>query len=276
MRHAFFYCRKVLQILTGVKILQSNDDSPRPSTRPSLLTPAQQAEADRSRILNHLEGGRRPAPLPHEGRRASRWPVWGGMVAGALLLLATGAWLGQRETAAQAEPVLASTAPVPETPVVTSATVPVTAAASIHEEQQQAPPQQSLSEMLGADMPVPAPVPGPRDVLSKALETPQSSAPKPARAPLKKTPPKPLKPATPAKPAATPEEESDVALLAALVSHAQVGTVPKKAQSSLQAQLQQCSTLKPAAADSCRQRTCAGRADKPQCKAARAAAKGAR
>ena len=255
--------------------MPSNDDSPRPSTRPSLLTPAQQAEADRSRILNHLEGGRRPAPVPHEGRRASRWPVWGGMVAGALLLLATGAWLGQRETAAVAEPVLASTAPVPETPPV--ATAPVTAAASIHEEQQQALPRQSLSEMLGADLPapVPAPVPGPRDVLSKALESPQRSAPKPARTPLKKTPPKPLKPATPAKPATTPEEESDVALLAALVSHAQVGTVPKKAPSSLQAQLQQCSTLKLAAADSCRQRTCAGRTDKPQCKAAKAAAKGA-
>ena len=254
--------------------MRSNDDSPRPSTRPSLLTPAQQAEADRSRILNHLEGGRRPAPAPHEGRRTGRWAVWGGMVAGALLLLATGAWLGQRETAAQAEPALASTAPAPEAPAV--AVAPATAAASIREEEQQALPQQSLSEMLGAGMPVPAPVSSPRDVLSKALETPQKSASKPARAPQKKPPAKSLKPADPAKPAVTPEQESDVALLAALVSHAQAGTAPVKAPSSLQAQLQQCSKLKPAAADSCRQRTCAGRTGKPQCKAARVAAKGAR
>lgn len=254
--------------------MPSNDDSPRPSTRPSLLTPAQQAEADRSRILNHLEGGRRPAPVPHEGRRAIRWPVWGGMLVGAMLLLATGAWLGQRETAAVAEPVLASTAPAPETPGVANA--PVTAAASIREEEQQALPLQSLSEMLDADLPVPARVPAARDVLSKALESPQKSAPKPARAPQKKPPAKPLKPADPAKPAATPEQDNDVALLAALVSHAQAGMPPKKASSSLQAQLQQCSKLKPAAADSCRQRTCAGRTDKPLCKAARAAAKGAR
>lgn len=257
--------------------MQSNDDSRRPSTRPSLLTPAQQAEADRSRILNHLEGGRRPAPAPHEGRRASRWTAWGGMLAGALLLLATGAWLGQRETAAEAEPALTSTAPAPEAAAVASAAA--NAAASIRDEEQQVLPQQSLSEMLWADMPAPAPatVPGARDVLSKALETPQKSAPRPVRAPQKKPPVKPLKPADPAKPAVTPEQESDVALLAALVSHAQAGAAPKKAPPpSLQAQLQQCSTLKPAAADSCRQRTCAGRTGKPLCKAASAAAKGAR
>lgn len=130
--------------------------------------------------------------------------------------------------------------------------------------------------MLGADLPapVPAPVPGPRDVLSKALESPQKNAPAGARA-AEKPPAKPLNPADKAKPAATPEQESDVALLAALVSHAQAGTPPKKAPSSLQAQLQQCSKLKPAAADSCRQRTCAGRTGKPLCKAARAASKGA-
>jgi hypothetical protein len=123
---------------------------------------------------------------------------------------------------------------------------------------------------------IPAPVHGARDVLSKALETPQNSTSKPARAPQKKPPAKPLKPAEPAKPAkpaVTPEQESDVALLAALVSHAQAGTAAKKSPPpSLQAQLQQCGKLKPAAADNCRQRTCAGRAGKPQCKAARAAA----
>ena len=257
--------------------MRSNDDSPRPSTRPSLLTPAQQAEADRSRILSHLEGGRRPAPVPHEGKHGNRLVVWGGMLAGGMLLLATGAWLGQRESVTQDEAVQASTAPVPPAPAVTTATV--STAASIREEEPPAPPQQSLSAMLGADLPAPVPVPvpapvhGARDVLSKALETPQNSTSKPARAPQKKPPAKPLKPAEPAKPAVTPEQESDVALLAALVSHAQAGTVAKKSPPpSLQAQLQQCGKLKPAAADSCRQRTCAGRTGKPQCKAARAAA----
>lgn len=256
--------------------MRSNDDSPRPSTRPSLLTPAQQAEADRSRILSHLEGGRRPAPVAHEGRRSSRLVVWGGMLAGAVLLLATGAWLGQRETAPEDEPVLASTAPALPTPPAPAVAAAASAAASIREEEQPALPRQSLSDMLGAGLPAPVPVPGPvhgaRDVLSKALETPQKNTPKPARAPQKKPPAKPLKPAEPAKPAVTPEQESDVALLAALVSHGQAGTAPKKSPPpSLQTQLQQCSKLKPVAADSCRQRTCAGRTDKPLCKAAKAA-----
>lgn len=199
------------------------------------------------------------------------------MLAGAVLLLAAGAWLGQRESAAVAEPVLAGMVPAAETPAVAAA--PVVAAASIREEEQP-PPRQSLSEMLDADLPAPVPVsasvPGSRDVLSKALEGPQKSAPRPARAPQKKTPAAPHKSAgREARPAATPEQESDVALLAALVSHAQAGTPPRQTPPSLQVQLQQCSKLKPAAAESCRQRTCAGHTGKPPCKAARTVAKGA-
>lgn len=267
--------------------MRSNDDSPRPSTRPSLLTPAQQAEADRNRILTKLEGGK--SAVPDTGKHGGRLAAWSAMAVAALLLLGAGAWLGQRDgatTSDAAETEAASVRPAAAVAKpVTTTTPEAPAAANINEEAP--PPRQSLSEMLGAGTPAEASkaAPAASDILSRALETPASSAPKPGHAPLKKPVAKPARPATPANKATTPEQDNDVALLAALLSHtsrtqqapAPTKTpAPKKTTPSLQAQLQQCGKLKHQAAGQCVARVCARRADNQQCKAARVAAKGER
>lgn len=266
--------------------MRSNDDSPRPSTRPSLLTPAQQAEADRNRILTKLEGGKSAAP--DTGKRGGRLAAWSAMAVAALLLLGAGAWLGQRDggpTGSDTAEAEAASVSAPAKPVVAVAKPDApesAAAANINEEAP--PPRQSLSEMLGAGTPAEPSraakaAPAASDILSRALETPAKSAPRPVHAPVKK----PL--AKPARPATTPEQDNDVALLAALLSHTsraqqdaapKKATQPKKATPSLQSQLQQCGKLKHQAAGQCVARVCAKRADNQQCKAAKVAAKGER
>jgi len=153
------------------------------------------------------------------------------------------------------------------------------AVASIHDEA----PQQSLSEMLDAGATATAATAAagnaraahPDDVLSKALETPSPppAAVKPAVKALRPAAKKP-----PVKgPAATPArraEDSDVALLSALLAHTQAAPVPKKTASGLRTQLQQCATLKRDAAGACRARACQGHAGNAQCKAGQVAAKG--
>lgn len=261
--------------------MRSNDDSPRPSTRPSLLTPAQQAEADRNRILTKLEGGK--SAVPDTGKRGGRVAAWSAMAVAALLLLGAGAWLGQRDggtTGGDAAEAEAASVSAPAKPVVTTAPEAAPAGANINEEAP--PPRQSLSEMLGAGTPAEPSraskaAPAASDILSRALETPAKSTPKPVHAPVKKPLAKPVRPAT------TPEQDNDVALLAALLSHTsraqQVAapkkvTEPKKTPASLQSQLQQCGKLKHQAAGQCVARVCAKRADNKQCKAAKIAAKG--
>lgn len=257
--------------------MRPHDDSPRASVRPSLLTPAQQAEADRNRILTTLQGGKAGAVAGGApgGRRAVRY---GTGAAAALLLLAAGVWLGQRGADGQAlapAALPAAAATVPPAPP---------AAARIHDEAPAAidpAPRQSLNDMLTAAPARPPAATPPADMLSKALETPSAPAARPARTPAK-TPAKSVpkaahppakKPAAKAEAAASTsrEEESDIALLAALVAHAQAVPAPP---ASLRSQLQQCASLKRAAADACRERVCKGRgAGNPQCKAAKSAAK---
>lgn len=268
--------------------MRSNDDSPRPSTRPSLLTPAQQAEADRNRILTKLEGGKSAAP--DTGKRGGRLAAWSAMAVAALLLLGAGAWLGQRDGAttvdAAAETAAASVSARPAAAVAKpdAPEAPNTAPTAANINEEAPPPRQSLSEMLGAGTPAEASkaskaAPAASDILSRALETPANSAPKPVHAPVKKPVAKPVRPAPPATKATTPEQDNDVALLAALLSHtsrAQQVAAPKKAPPTLQAQLQQCGKLKHQAAGQCVARVCAKRADNQQCKAAKVAAKGGR
>lgn len=256
--------------------MRPHDDSPRAAARPSLLTPAQQAEADRNRILTTLQGGKAGAVAGGTpgGRLAVRY---GAGVAAALLLLAVGVWLGQRGADGQMPVSTAlpdAVATVPQAPPEV---------ARIHDEAPAAvdpAPQQSLNDMLtAAPVRIPAAAPA-GDVLSKALETPSAPAARAARTPARSVPkaaqPPAKKPAAKAEPAPTAsrEEESDIALLAALVAHTQVAAVPAAPVASLQSQLQQCARLKRAAADACRERVCKGRgAGNAQCKAARSAAK---
>lgn len=269
--------------------MRPDEDSPKPPPRPSLLTAAQQAEADRHRILTRLEGGRTAHPaLAARGRgRAVRY---GAMAATALLLLAAGGWLGQRTTDEQVASAAAPDLPVEAAPPVAARTAPATAPASapapalIRDEAPAADPapRQSLSEMLVAGA---APPPGAdrpaAGVLSKALERPSPPAKtSPARTPprqLARAAPAPAKKsaAKPAAPAANHAEDRDLALLTALLAHAQAAPArPQKAAGALQAQLDQCAKLAPDAAAACRTRTCKGRgAANPACQPARLAAK---
>ncbi|MDZ5636135.1 hypothetical protein [Janthinobacterium sp. GMG1] len=244
------------------------------------MTQAQQAEADRNRILTTLEGGSTGSSA--KARRGSL-ALRGGMgaVAALLLLLAAGVWLGQRGERAGDDAAPLSLPVATAVPAVVAAPPAV---ASIHDEAPPgaAAPQQSLSEMLDAGATATtataaarnARAAHPDDVLSKALETP--SPPPAAAKPVAKAPRPAAKKPTAKGPAATPvrrAEDSDIALLSALLAHAQAAPAPKKTASGLRAQLQQCAALKRDAAVACRARACQGHADNAQCKAGQAAAK---
>ena len=172
-------------------------DEGRKAGRPSLLTPAQQAEAERNRILTTLESGRGAGKSA--GQRERRRPSWLVVGLGALaLLVAAGVWVTRD---ASQEHLLASVASVaavskddavtatagadaaaPAAPGGTTATAAssseVTAdevlaanSATINDDKstQAAPDKQpSLNEMLSAGA---APAKADHDELSKALET---------------------------------------------------------------------------------------------------------
>lgn len=270
--------------------MQRKDESPK-SSRPSLLTPAQQEEADRNRILSTLESGSsagKPGAKPAAKRGRSRL-AWAAVGVGVLALAAgVGTWL-TRETAqgevmasvaaaskdVPAQPAPAAAAPAPAAPAEVSADEVLASAAPaavINDDRaaQQAPEkQQSLSEMLNAGG-EPAPKAG-HDVLSKALETPSKSAAKPVAKPKPKPAVKETKKA-PSAPATTPEEESDIALLSALVAHAQAAEradTAKKPKLSLKEQLAQCKKFSKAKAAQCHERICEGRSKTGDCKVAR-------
>jgi hypothetical protein len=253
-----------------------------------LLTPAQQEEADRNRILSTLESGSsagKPAAKRGRGRLA-----WAGLGV-ALLAMAVGIGAYVTRENAQSEvmtSVAAASKDLPPTPTpAPSAAAPTEVsadevlasaapAAVINDDPaaRQAPvKQESLSEMLNAGG-APAPKPG-HDELSKALETPSAGAPAPAKSAAKPAPkPKP-KPAAkevkkaPSEPATTPEQESDIALLSALVAHAQAADkpdAPKKPRLSLKEQLAQCKKFGKTKAAECRERICEGRTKTGDCK----------
>jgi hypothetical protein len=270
---------------------------------PSLLTPAQQAEAERNRILSTLEasGGKRSPKSPADAPRAARAP-WIWALSGLLVaVLAGGAGLWYGQQGSDGAPVVASRAvvdPVPHTvavPVVEPiADAPATATIEDDKPAQAgADVQPSLSDMLAAE---PASAPGTRpangasgDVLSQALEAPSGTAlaaaaaapvvtkavsrPTPAAAPAKpKLPAKQVAAAKP-KPKPTPAAppDGDVMLLSALIAHAQAAepTGGKKARASLEQELAYCKkqTRMPLAA--CQARACDGRATAAACKVKR-------
>ena len=264
--------------------MRTHDDSPRLPVRPSLLTQTQQVQADRNRILTTLEGGNTGSSVrARHGRLGLRGAIGAATV---LLLLGGGVWLGQGGERAEhdARPALPVSLPAAVPAAAVVATPP--AVANIHDETPPAAavPQQSLSEMLDAGATTTATTAAaakgasaahPGDVLSKALETPSAPAAAPkqvARAP------RPAAKKPPAKATATAParrvEDSDIALLSALLAHAQAAPAPKKTTSGLRAQLQQCTALKRDAAAACRARACQGHGDNAQCKAEQAAAKG--
>ena len=264
--------------------MRRNHESPRPGSRPSLLTPAQQADASRNGISLNPRGGSAAAkPPPRPGRRLL---VWRGFTLGVLAMLAGGAWYSQSRSADQAPIIVASAAPISNSKTVNLADVPAAEvpaaapAAAINDEVSASP-----KSMPGAGV-EPAPKAG-ADVLRKALETPSlAAAAKPVDAPangghlapepeLKKTPAKPQpQPQRRAKPKST-KPDSDVTLLAALMAHAQANPESKKTAPRVEAQLQQCQKMSSPAAEKCHVRVCAGRTKThAECKPAKVAGTG--
>lgn len=271
---------------------------------PSLLTPAQQAEAERNRILSTLEASpeRKRASKPTGDAASVARAPWVWALCGLLLMaLAGGAglWYGQQGAPVTPAIVAQSDGAAIAPPPAESATAADagTAGATIENDnanQAGAAPetQQSLSDMLSAEPPSAPAAPagaGPgADVLSQALEAPSGSAlagaaaaPVAARAvskaatPAKPTPPvkrAPVQKAPPApKPAPAPAPDGDVMLLSALIAHAQAAEPPVaiKPRQSLQQELAWCKKQDKMPFSTCRVRACDGRATAAACKVKR-------
>ena len=275
--------------------MQHSDERPTTSGRPSLLSSEQQAEADRHRILGGLDSKHASTSAGAQRARKST-TAW--LLAGAAVL-AIGAgsmvWLSSE---GEKEIILAGTAPLPSTaaPAAALASEPVTAPAPVEAD------EVSTAAIL-EDAPVvakPSPVAAknqPVDELTKFLEP--KAAP-PVRVAAKPAPKKPVvvakaapakaalaKPAAKARPQPTAmasnvepvikkkpvvqpkavvRQDSDVALLAALVAHSKASQ-PKK--STPATKLEQCKTLGSVEkAEQCRARLCAASAkNESECKA---------
>jgi hypothetical protein len=285
--------------------LQRKDESPRPS-RPSLLTAEQQAEAERNRILSTLEpGGAAARPAPRSGRARLVWGGLGALLllaGGGWLARDAGQEqrLSTMATATAGEALLASPGanppPPPSTPPeVSSAEVLAAPAATINEEGAAHEKQASLADMLSAGASSAPAAKADGGLLGKALDKPSpaprsaaatsradsgkpapkaapKSAPKPAPKQVGRQAAKPLpvpKAAAKARPArdTTPEQDSDIALLSALVAHAQAtAEAPTKPRLGLAEQLAQCKAFGKTKAAQCRARICDGRSKSGECK----------
>jgi hypothetical protein len=249
--------------------LQSSEESSKRSARPSLLTPAQQAEADRNRILTKLEHGK--AQPPAAASKPRRPLAWG--AAGLLALAAIGGgafWTAGDQP--EAAPTVLAAAPV--APVRTAEPEPVPAAA-IHDEPAPAKPahddlRSALEEgAVAAKKPESTLAKAMPDDLRSALEEgtaiKKTPAPKPAAASTRAAVKPVARPATKPAPKApvrkTPAHaapDSDVALLAALVAHTQASRGNTEGSRTLRNELKACRRLSGAKARDCREEACLG------------------
>jgi type IV secretory pathway VirB10-like protein len=255
--------------------LQDQGDPRAPAGRPSLLSPGEQAEPDRQRILTTLDGtAKRPAPSAPDrvqARRGRRGWAWGGA---AVAVLAIGATLFavSEDGEHAAEPVQVAVAPASGKTVVTPAAAPVAPVApsataetsaphlavtpAVISDSPEAPPANPLADMA----PVPAAVATrthaakPHDTLTRALEKPASKAHADQRQrKAEQTRPVAKKAKDPAvKRRAQGEADSDVVLLAALMSHMQ----PPRRKATLADQLQICKQYNAVGEEQCRARVC--------------------
>jgi hypothetical protein len=272
--------------------LQSSDERGARPGKPSLLTPAQQAEADRNRILTKLEHGR--ADVAGAKGSRNRILAWGGVsVAAVALLTGGGLWLFGERTAEVPHQVSYAVTPAPAVAPSSPSPAGVDAGASaavIHDEVPgavtpvvalAAPAQPVAATAAGGPLDAaPAPKPGPAD-LKAALENGSVDAKsKPAR--LAGSPTRPsgkTRPSTESRrhAVAAEQQDSDVALLSALVAHTHAGRAaeepapppaPKPRTRSVKDELKSCGKLKSKKARQCRVEACSGHhKSDPSCKA---------
>lgn len=254
--------------------MQSSEEPRKGAGRPSLLTPAQQAEADRNRILTKLEHGK--TEVPASSRKRGRAVLWGATGALALALAGGAAFNmgGDEPHAAQSAPVVLAAASVAPARAVNPAPAEVAVpAATIHDEPLPAsntaakPAPDDLRKALeegtaGKQAAVAKSEKPARDDLRDALEegtaVKKAPAPKPAVR-VVKAPAKPALKSAPAvrKAPAPTSHDSDVALLSALVAHSQPARV-SESNRALKRELAQCRRMTGRKARDCREEACLG------------------
>lgn len=246
--------------------MQSSEDCRTGARMPSLLTPAQQAEADRNRILTKLEHGKAHAQPVQSRSRTLAWSATGAI---ALALIGGAAfWMsGDRQAAPQAAAVLAaaSVAPTRAEPLAARGAEPEPApaepapaepasAAAIHDEP--ASPAAASRAPPAAEAAKPAP-----DDLRNALEEDSTAE----KTPVHKSTSSSAKATPKAAPKAAPRTnparlapDNDVALLSALVAHTQAASAASDSTRALRNELKACSRLKGNKARDCREEACLG------------------
>lgn len=266
--------------------MQHQGDRPVRGGRPSLLSPEEQPVQERQGILSSLDGMHGQAAAAQGPRPRSRALAWGGVAVGAIAVCGALFLFGgsDERTVPAAAPVqvaaasAAAAAPaLPVTPVALPAPAPAPAAAVLRDEP--AAPSEPMTNPL-ADMAAPAEPAHRKERTAKAERAAKAEKAERREAHAKAAHAKAQERAqdrareaakdkkTKAKPGAAREQDSDVVLLAALMSHMD----PKKGKATPAEQLEACRRYNAAGEEQCRARVCATAGPKePACKRVQAA-----
>jgi hypothetical protein len=259
--------------------LQHQGDRPVRGGRPSLLSPEEQPVQERQGILSSLDGMPGQAAAAQGPRPRSRALAWGGVAAGAIAVCGALFLFGGSDERAvpSAAPVQvaaasAAAAPaVPVTPVSLPAPAPAAPTAAVLRDEPAAPSEPMTNPL--ADMVAPAPhkaraAKPEKSAKAEKAERKEAHA-KAAHAKAQDRAREAAKDKkTKAKPGAAREQDSDVVLLAALMSHMD----PKKGKATPAEQLESCRRYNAAGEEQCRARVCATAGHKePACKRVQAA-----
>jgi hypothetical protein len=255
--------------------LQHQGDRPVRGGRPSLLSPEEQPVPERQGILSSLDGmpgqaAAAPGPQPR-----SRALAWGSVAAGAIALCGALFLSGGSDDRAvpAAAPVQVAAAPAapsaPVTPVSLPAPAPAAPTAAVLRDEPAAPPEPMTNPL--ADMAVPAEPAHRKERTAKAEKPAKAEKAERREAHAKATHAKAQEKTreaakekkAKAKPGAAREQDSDVVLLAALMSHME----PNRGKATPAEQLASCRRYNAAGEEQCRARVCAAAGRKePACK----------
>ncbi|SDF77208.1 hypothetical protein SAMN05428966_12141 [Massilia sp. PDC64] len=259
--------------------MQHQGDRPVRGGRPSLLSPEEQPVQERQGILSSLDGMTGQAAAAQRQRPRSRALAWGGAAAGAIAVCGALFLFGGNgdHTVPAAAPVqVAAAPPAPVTPVSLPAAVPAAPTTAVLRDEPAAPLEPMTNPL--ADMAAPAEPAHNKERAAKAEKSAEKSAKADkaerreahAKAAHAKAQEKTREAAKEKKTKAKPvrEQDSDVVLLAALMSHMD----PKKGKATPAEQLESCRRYNAAGEEQCRARVCAAAGRKePACKRVQAA-----
>jgi hypothetical protein len=224
--------------------LQHQDDRPVRGGRPSLLSPDEQAAPERQGILSSLDGMPAPARAAQGPRPRSRALAWGAAAVGAIVVGGAVFLLGGGEPRAQAVAV-AAVADVPRAAPVAPVSMPAPAAPApaVLRDEPAAPEVPMANPLAGMAAP-----PAPERHKAHAAKAGKKEAY--AKAAHRKAHETAQEKRT--KPRAEREPDSDVVLLAALMSHME----PANRKATPAQQLEACRRYNAAGEAQCRARVC--------------------